>query len=109
MKGTAMNRRILIVASLFATLSLFVHAHEGMIHVMGTVTALTEKSVTVETTDKKSVEVSLTSTTTYEKDNQPAAWKDLKIGDRVVIHAVKVKDALEAHSVKFTAQATSAH
>jgi len=104
-----MNRRVLIAASLFATLSLFVHAHEGMIHVMGTVTALTEKSVTVETTDKKTVEVGLTATTTYEKDNQPAAWKDLKIGNRVVIHAVKVNDALQAHDVKFTAQTSSAH
>ena len=104
-----MNRRVLIVASLLATLSLFVHAHEGMIHVMGTVTALTEKSVTVETTDKKSVEVALTSTTTYEKDSQPAAWKDLKVGDKVAIHAVKVKDALQAHSVRFSEQTSSAH
>jgi hypothetical protein len=96
-----MNRRTLIVALLLGTISLFAYAHGDMIHVMGTVTALTEKSVTVQTTDKKSIEVALTPTTSYEKGKQPAAWKDLKIGDRVVIHAVKVKDALQAHSVRF--------
>lgn len=104
-----MNRRVLIVAMLFAAASLFTHAHEGMIHVMGTVKALTDKSVTVQTTDNKSVEVVLTSSTTYVKGTQPAAWKDLKIGDRVVIHAVKVKEALQAHEVRFSDTAGSSH
>ena len=104
-----MNRRVLILAMLFATACLFAHAHEGMIHVMGTVTALTDKSITVHTMDDKSVEVDLTLSTTYVKGTQPAAWKDLRIGDRVVIHAVKVKDALHAHEVRFTATASSTH
>ena len=102
-----MKRRVLITTLLIAVLAApLARAHEGMIHVMGTVTALTDKSVTVETADKKTVEVALTATTTYEKGTQPAAWKDLKIGDRVVIHAVKVKDALQAHSVRFTEATT---
>ena len=73
-----------------------------MIHVMGTVSALTDKSVTVQTADKKNVEVVLTSATTYVKGAQPATWKDLKVGDRVVIHAVKVKELLQAHEVRFS-------
>ena len=104
-----MNRRVLIAALMCATLSLFSYAHEGMIHVMGTVTAVTDKSVTVETTDKKSVEVGLTGTTSYLKGSQPATLKELKVGDRVVIHAVKVKDALVAHEVRFSPAATPAH
>jgi len=36
--------------------------------------------------------------------------KELKIGDRVVIHAVKMKDALQAHEVRFShAAPASAH
>ena len=97
-----MNRRTLIATLMLGTISLFAYAHGDMIHVMGTVTALTEKSVTVQNTDKKNVEVMLTAATTYEKGTQPAAWKDLKVGDRVVIHAVKVKDSLQAHSVRFS-------
>ena len=102
-----MNRRVLIATLFLATASLLAYAHGGMIHVMGTVTALTDTSVTVQTTDNKSVEVALTPTTTYVKGTQPAAWKDVKVGDRVVIHAVKVKDALQAHEVRFSEAAGS--
>ncbi len=98
-----MNRRILIAALLVLTVSTFARAHGGMIHVMGTVTALTDNSVTVETTDKKTVVVTLTAETTYLNGSKPAVLKDLKIGNRVVIHAVKVKESLQAHEVRFTA------
>lgn len=104
-----MNRRVLIVTLLLSTVSLLALAHEGMIHVMGIVTALTDKSVTVQTADKKTVEVVLTSATTYEKGTQPSNWKELKVGDRVVIHAMKVKDSLQAHSVRFTEPTAPAH
>jgi len=97
-----MNRRVLITALLFACLSLFARAHGGMVHVMGTVTALSDISITVETTDKKTIEVALTDATTYENGSKPSTRKDLKIGARVVIHAVKVKDALQAHDVRFS-------
>lgn len=42
---------------------------------IGIVTALTEKSITVATTDKKNVEVALTGTTTYEKGTSPQLGK----------------------------------
>ena len=105
-----MNRRTLIAALLISAVSLIAYAHGNMIHVMGTVTALTDKTVTVSTTDKKTIEVLLTETTTYENGTKPATRKDLKVGDRVVIHAVKVKDALQAHDVRFSkVTAPSAH
>ena len=105
-----MKRRFLVLALLLTAASLFAYAHEGMIHVIGTVTALTEKSITVTTTDKQNVGVVLTAATTYEKGTALAAWKDLKIGDRVVIHAVKVNDVLQAHDVRFSeATAGSPH
>lgn len=97
-----MKRRIFVAVLLLTCISLTVRAHEGMIHVMGIVTTLGDKSLTVETTDKTSIEVVLTETTTYEKDNKAANRADLKIGDRVVIHAVKAKGALQAHTVQFS-------
>jgi len=103
-----MNRRKLIAFGLlFLSSSILLRAHGGMIHVMGTVTAVTDHSVTVETTDKKSVEVFLTDTTTYMDGSKPSSKNELKVGDRVVIHAVKVKEALQAHEVRFS-QATPA-
>lgn len=76
---------------------------------METVTALTDKSVTVQTSDKKTVQVVLTATTTYEEGTQPSSWKALKVGDWVVIHAMKVMDALQAHSVRSTESTAPAH
>lgn len=61
--------------------------HNGMEHVMGTVTAMSDKSVTVETLQHKSTTVLLDSSTTFTHDDSPASAADLKVGDRVVIHA----------------------
>ncbi len=97
-----MNRRSLIAGLLLICSSVLLHAHGGMIHVMGTVTTITETSITVETADKKSVEVQLTGETTFLNGSAPATRKDVKVGDRVVIHAAKVKEALQAHEVRFS-------
>ena len=99
-----MKRRTLFfaLASLLLTgIPLRVQAHEGMIHVIGIVTTLTDKSVTVETTDNKRVDVVLADATTYAKNKKAAARSDLKVGDRVVIHAMKMNGALQAHTVEF--------
>ena len=97
-----MKRRTLIAGVLLACTSVLLHAHGGMIHVMGTVTGITDTSVTVETTDKKTVEVQFVDTTTFLNGSKPANRKDVKVGDRVVIHAVQVKDSLQAHEVRFS-------
>ena len=102
-----MNRRTLIAALLLVTMPLLVHAHGDMIHVMGTVTALAGNTVTVSTTDKKSIDIVLIEATTYRNGPSPAAKKDVKVGDRVVIHAVKVKDTLQAHEVRFSEEPTA--
>jgi hypothetical protein len=73
-----------------------------MIHVMGTVTGMTNTSVRVETTDKTTVEVLLTDATTFLNGSTPSTRKELKVGDRVVIHAVMDKDTLKAHEVRFS-------
>jgi hypothetical protein len=97
-----MKHRILIAALLLVTFSVLAYAHGGMIHVMGTATALTEKSITVKTTDQKIVQIALTESTTYQSESQPSTRRDLQVGDRVVIHAVKTDDSLQAHEVRFT-------
>jgi preprotein translocase subunit YajC len=105
-----MKRRSLIAGLLLLCTSVLLYAHGGMIHVMGTVTRITDNSVTVETTDKKTVEVQLTDSTTYMNGSNPGSRKEIKVGDRVAIHAVKVKDSLQAHEVHFNAApAASSH
>ena len=41
--------------------------------------------------------------TTYERAKQPIQKTDIKVGDRVVIHAMEVNEKLVAHSVELGA------
>jgi type 1 fimbria pilin len=95
-------KRLLVTLLSLGLIASVAFAHNGMIHVMGTVTALSDSSITVETTDKKTVEVALTDVRTYENGSKQSTSKDLKMGDCVVSHAVKVKDSLQAPDVRFS-------
>jgi Cu/Ag efflux protein CusF len=77
----------------------FAHGKEQ--HVIRTVTAMTGDSVTVQTKAKDSVIVYTMTDTKYEKSGAAASMKDLKVGDRVVIHAAKMNDKLMATEVRF--------
>ena len=81
-------------------------AHGGAQHVMGTVTKVSAQSVTVETTDKKVVEVGLNSKTTYTRNEKKVEPSDMKVGDRVMIEAKEVNEKLVADSVKLGATAS---
>ncbi len=83
-----------------------VFAHGGAEHVMGTVTKVSAQTVTVQTTDKKVVEVGLNSKTTYTRNDKKVTASDLKVGDRVMIEAKEVNEKLVADSVKLGAVAT---
>jgi hypothetical protein len=75
------------------------YAHGNMDHILGTVAKIAGSVVTVAK-DGKSTDVMLTETTTYEVNGAAGKQSDLKVGDRVVIHAVK-KDGKEvAHEVR---------
>jgi hypothetical protein len=97
-----MKRTAGVVTLLFA-LSLMALAHGKEKHVMGTVTNISDTSITVETTGKKSVTVDLSDKTKFEKSGAASTMKDLKIGDKVVIHADVSGDKLVANEVHFGA------
>jgi hypothetical protein len=81
-------------------------AHGNMDHILGTVAKIIGSVVTVAK-DGKSTDVTLTETTSYELNGAAAKVSDLKVGDRVVIHAVK-KDGKEiAHEVRLAHPAKS--
>ena len=71
---------------------------------MGTVTAVSGTSITVDTTKHKSVTVKVDSATTFTNKAAKASVKELKVGDRVVIDAKEIADEkLQAVSVKWGA------
>ena len=97
-KGAFVLALFLLLAS-----SRVASAHNGVEHVMGTVTKVSAEAVTVETTDKKVVEVGLNSKTKYTRNDKAATASELKVGDRVMINAKEVKEKLVADSVKLGA------
>src|SRR5580704_16990818 len=86
-----------LAATLLAATAL---AHGGFEHVMGTVSKISAQSVTVTTAAKKAVEVGINAKTTYTRGDKTVAASDMKVGDRVVIDATEVNEALVAASVK---------
>lgn len=95
-----MKRMVLLVAMLVvAAGAVFAHGEEQ--HIMGTVTAMTGDSITVQTKAKDPVTVYTMPDTKFEKSGAAASLKDLKVGDRVVIHAAKMNDKLMATKVRF--------
>ncbi|MFY9731655.1 MAG: DUF5666 domain-containing protein [Candidatus Acidiferrales bacterium] len=83
-------------------------AHGSDKHVLGTVTKITDTEITVETQTKEVQLVKIAPDTSFVKNGASATLKDLKVGDRVVIHAKPVGSDLIAHEVRFGKQAPAA-
>ena len=73
-----------LTALLFGGLLL---AHGNATHLMGTVTAVGNDTVTIQGKDGKPVVVRLERTTKYFKNKKAAAIEDMKVGTRVMIDA----------------------
>jgi len=97
------------VAALMAALLFAVgaYAHGDKVHVMGTLTKVGADAVSVKTTEGKTVDIKLASTTVYilrdgkTKDGTPAKFGDLAVGQKVMIHATPKDGTLTADEVKF--------
>jgi hypothetical protein len=87
----------IVIASLL--LSALAFAHGGMDHVMGTVTAVTDHSLSVKTRDGSVQTVEFDGETKFVKGTAAATVKDVQVGTRVVIHAHKQDTTLHATEV----------
>ena len=67
-------------------------AHGGGEHLMGTVKAVDDKGLTIETKEKD-VKVAFDEKTRFEKDGAASSAKELSPGARVVVHTGKKKGA----------------
>ena len=83
-------------------------AHGTDKHVLGTVTKITDTEISVETQTKEVQVVKIAPDTSFVKSGAIATLKDLKVGDRVVIHAKPVGSDLIAHEVRFGKQPPAA-
>ena len=87
-----------IAVILFFVPSLWAHGDE--IHVVGTVAKIDGTTVTVKLADGSSKSVMVDSDTKFLRQSTAVKATDLKVGDRVVIHAKSVDGMLHASEVK---------
>jgi hypothetical protein len=101
---SAIAALILILGSAVA------YAHNGVEHVMGTVTAMTDSSITVDTVKHTSVTVTIDPTTKFTRGEAQVSRKDLNVGDRVAIDAKESADKkLVGVTVKLGSMASTDH
>jgi Domain of unknown function (DUF5666) len=94
-------RRIASCLLIFLALSLVTLGHGTDKHVLGTVTKISDSEITVQAQDGSTQVVKIAPDTSFVKSGASAGIKDLKVGDRVVIHAKPVGSDLIAHEVRF--------
>src|SRR5271167_4233331 len=103
-RGEIKMRRInsaLMLILAFSLVTLATLAHGTDKHVLGTVTKITDSEITVQAQDGSLQVVKIAPDTSFVKSGASAKIKDLKVGDRVVIHAKPVGSDLIAHEVRF--------
>jgi hypothetical protein len=103
-RGEIKMRRInsaLLLILAFSLVTLATLAHGTDKHVLGTVTKITDSEITVQAQDGSLQVVKIAPDTSFVKSGATATIKDLKVGDRVVIHAKPVGSDLIAHEVRF--------
>src|SRR5467141_3964969 len=100
------------VVAVFVFAACVAFAHGDKKHVTGTLEKINGDSVVVKTAAGKSVEVKLIASTVYisraGNEDKPAKLSDLAVGDRVVIHATRKGETLEASEIKVSSPSASA-
>lgn len=85
-------------------------AHDRVEHVMGTVSAVTETSISVDTVKHTAVTIVLNPSTQFTHHEASASRKDLQGDDRVVVSVRQSSEKkLVAISVKWGANASTSH
>jgi hypothetical protein len=101
-----MKARVLILVACVSLIAAAAFAHGDEEHVIGTVASVTTDSITVKTTANALVTVGVVPQTTFTKGKTGAKLADLKVGDRVVIHAKEPSEGkLVADTVQFSTPA----
>ena len=95
MRRTVLATAVILLAAFAAA------AHGNYKHILGVVTAITDTDVTVQTQTKETQVVKIVADTSFVKSGAPSSLTELKVGDRVVIHAKPVGADLIAHEVRF--------
>ena len=88
--------------ALFLTLAMATaaYAHNGMQHVMGTIATMSATSLQVKATTGKLTTVLVNQSTKWMQGSSAITSRDVRVGERVVIHAKPVDGKLIAAEVE---------
>jgi hypothetical protein len=95
--------KIFVAVMLSLLLTTAALAHGGMEHVIGTVSAVSDHSITVKTTAGETKEVGVDGSTKFLRGQISLGLSDVHVGDRVVIHAAKHEEKLQGAEVQLGA------
>lgn len=102
------SRTLALALSLLLPGLALAHGKDGA-HVMGTVKEVKAQALVLETKDKQQVEVMTDDHTRYEKSGAQVKAADLQVGERAVVHGMKMPNGqVHAQLVKFGKQAKQA-
>ena len=90
----------LTVMSVAASLSFAASGHAGQQHVMGVIKSVDDNAIVVQVKGGKDVSATIDATTKFETTQGAATLKDVKPGERVVVHARKEGSSLKATLIK---------
>ena len=93
-------KKLLLLILTFGLFAGAAYAHNGMEHVMGIVTAMTDSNISVKTMNGTVQTVVLTKDTKFLTGDAAITMKEIKVGDHIVIHATKKEGKLVAVEVK---------
>lgn len=77
-------------------------AHEGSLHILGTVTEVAADHVVVQTPDNKTVTIKTTAQTRYRTTKQASSRDALQVGHRVVAEVTKNAAGMTASELRFS-------
>ena len=100
-------KKFAIASAITLVLVINAFAHGNMEHILGTVTAVSEHSVTVKTTAGVSKTVEVAAGTKVMKSDAAGTLKYVHVGDRVAIHAGNHDGKLQAEEIKIGAAPTA--
>jgi hypothetical protein len=94
---------LLLTFTMFFSLSGLAIAHNGVEHLRGTVTEISDKTITIQTPARETKTISLLADTTFLNGAVAATAKSVKVGDKVVVDVVMKGKDMTAKAVKFGA------
>lgn len=96
-------KKFAIASALTLVFAIIAFAHGNMEHILGTVTAVSDQSITVKTPAGETKTVEIVSGTKVMKGDVSGTLKDVHVGDRVSIHAGNHDGKLQAEEIKIGA------